>query len=174
MNTIADQYYIKALDQYPYSLEEAIENLGYALSHNNEHPGANYLMGKLHQEQMNNYIKAEEYYLRAMAGNPEDINVCMAYIMVLIILKEYNKAQKLIEYANKLKGVDLSRTLSLQALIHEYQRDYDGALSLLKQSRLEVYNDDCMTHLNNEIKRVKTKKKFVEKQQSKKESQEAQ
>ncbi|MCG8582088.1 MAG: hypothetical protein MI866_19340 [Bacteroidales bacterium] len=45
MSTLADQYFIKALDQYPYSLEEAIENLGYALSQDGEHSGANYLMG---------------------------------------------------------------------------------------------------------------------------------
>ncbi|MEN8119440.1 MAG: hypothetical protein ABFS35_03800 [Bacteroidota bacterium] len=30
--TLADQYYIKAIDNYPYNLEESIENLNYALS----------------------------------------------------------------------------------------------------------------------------------------------
>ena len=81
MSTLADQYYIKALDQYPYNLEESIENLGYALSQDNEHCGANYLMGKLHQEYMSDYSKAEDFYLRALAGNPDDLNVCMAYIL---------------------------------------------------------------------------------------------
>lgn len=163
MSTLADQYYIKALDQYPYSLEEAIENLGYALSQDDEHPGANYLMGKLHQEQMNNFPKAEGYYLKALASNPDDLNVCLAYILLLIIMKEYDKAQNLIIYANKLTGVDLSKTYGFQALIYESQHDYEKALSLYKKARIEAYNEDCMNHINNEIKRVKMKRMYVEK-----------
>ncbi len=175
MSTLADQYYIKALDQYPYSLEEAIENLSYALSHNSEHSGANYLMGKLQQEQMNNFQKAEEYYIKALASDPNDLKVCIDYILLLIILKEYDKAQKLIVYTNKLKGTDQSKTYSLRALIYEHQHDYEKALSMYKEARLEAYNDDCISHLNNEIKRVKMKKKQIEKSISKKESnQEAQ
>ncbi|WP_430813751.1 tetratricopeptide repeat protein [Carboxylicivirga sp. RSCT41] len=168
MSTLADQYFIKALDQYPYSLEEAIENLGYALSQNGEHSGANYLMGKLHQEQMNDFSKAETYYLKALAGNQDDLNVCMAYIHLLIVIKEFDKAQNLIAYANKIKGVDLSKTYSFQALIHESQRDYEQALVLFKKARFEAYNEECMTHINNEIKRVKMKRKYVEKADDKK------
>jgi len=175
MSSLADQYYIKALDQYPFNLEEAIENLNYALSHNNEHIGANYLMGKLHQEQLNNLAKAEEYYLTALASNPDDLNVCMDYILLLIILKEYDKANKLINYTNKVKGVDLARTYAYQALVFEYQHDYEKALSLYKEARLEAYNDEYMTYLNSEIKRVKMKRKYVEKTtKQKKENQEAQ
>nr|WP_319398997.1 hypothetical protein [uncultured Carboxylicivirga sp.] len=162
MNTLADQYYIKALDQYPYNLEEAIENLGYALSHDNEHSGANYLMGKLQHEQMNNLQSAEEYYLKALANNPKDLNVCMAYILLLIIMKEYDRAQNLITYATKLRGVDLSKTYSFQALICESQRDYGKAISLYKEARLEAYNEECLNHLNSEIKRVKMKRKYVD------------
>lgn len=168
MSTLADQYYIKALDQYPYSLEEAIENLGYALSHNDEHSGANYLMGKLHQEQMNDFSTAEGYYLKALASKPDDLNVCMAYILLLIIIKEYDKAKNLISYSNKLTGVDLSKTYSFEALIYESQHDYDKALSLYKEARLEAYNEDCLNHLNNEIKRVKMKRKYLEKSNNQK------
>lgn len=163
MSTLADQYYIKALDQYPFNLEEAIENLNYALSHNNEHIGANYLMGKLHREQLNNLPKAEQYYLTALASNPDDLNVCMDYILLLIILKEYDKAQKLIIYTNKIKGVDFARTYAFQALIQEYQHDYEKALSLYKEARLEAYNEEFMNYLNSEIKRVKMKRKYVKK-----------
>ncbi|WP_282037447.1 tetratricopeptide repeat protein [Saccharicrinis aurantiacus] len=163
MSTLADQYYIKALDQYPYSLEEAIENLGYALSQNNDHSGANYLMGKLHQEQMGDFQKAEEYYIKALANNPDDLKVCVDYILLLIILKEYDKTKKLIVYTNKLKGVDLSKTYSLHALIYEHQHDYEKALSLYQEAKLEAYNEDSLNHLNTEIQRVKMKKKLIDK-----------
>ncbi len=163
MNTLADQYYIKALDQYPYSLEEAIESLSYSLSYNEEHVGANYLMGKIYKEQMNNFLKAEEYYIRALASNPEDMNTCMDYIYVLIVLKEYDKALKLINYTIKLKGVDLSKTYSLMALVFEYKREYDKALNLYKEAKFEAYNEDSINFLTNEIKRIKKKKKMVKK-----------
>jgi len=172
MNTLADKYYIKALDQYPFNLEEAIENLNYALSYNDEHTGANYLMGKVHQEHLEDFSKAEFYYVRALAGNPNDLNVCMAYISLLIAVKQFEKAQKLITYSNKLKGVDLARTYSLEALISENKRDYENALLLLKDAKLEAYNQDCIDYLDKEIKRVKMKKKLINKS-SQNEKQEA-
>ena len=130
-------------------------------------------MGKLHQEQMNDFPRAETYYLKALAGNPDDLNVCMAYIHLLIIIKEYDKAQKLISYASGLKGVDLSKTYSFQALIHESKRDYEQALVLFKKARFEAYNEDGMAHINNEIKRVKMKRKYAEKANAKKEEKKA-
>jgi len=168
MNTLADQYYIKAFDQYPYNLEEAIENLNYALSYNQEHIGANYLMAKLHQEQLNQLSEAEAYYITAMACNPDDINVCLNYISLLILLKEFDKARRLIAYAQKLKGVDLSKIRAAKALIHEHQQHYKRALKMYEKALLNAYHEDSITELNQDIKRVKMKKKLVQKQRAKK------
>ncbi|TKG94312.1 tetratricopeptide repeat protein [Puteibacter caeruleilacunae] len=163
MNTLADKYYIKALDQYPYSLDEAIENLHYALSHNKEHIGANNLMGKLCLEQLNNYHDAEEYFLIALANDPENMNVCMDYTMLLIKLKEYKKAEKLIQYALGIKGIDISKINGLKGLIMEHQQRYKEALKLYKAALLDAYDEERITQLNDDIKRVKMKKKMVEK-----------
>lgn len=167
MSTLADQYYIKALDQYPFNLEESIENLNYALNYNKEHAGANYLMGKLHREQLNNLAKAEEFYSIALAYNPNDVNVCMDYTLLFIILKEFNKAEKLIAYAQKLKGIDISRILCFKGLIFEYKQKYSKAISFYKKAILEAYNEDCIRELNTDIKRVKTKKKLKSKSNKK-------
>lgn len=163
MSTLADQYYIKALDQYPFNLEESIESLNYALSHNNEHVGANYLMGKLYKEQLNNFVKAEEYFSAALAYNPNDINTCTDYILLLITVKELDKAEKLILYAQKLRGIDMAMILSFKGLIHEYKHQYSKALSFYKKAIFEAYNEDCINQLNNDIKRIKNKKKLKNK-----------
>ncbi len=84
-------------------------------------------------------------------------------ILLLIITKEYSKAHKLIIYANKLKGVDLSRTFSYEALIYESKHDYEKALIIYKKARLEAYNEEAINHLNKEIKWVKMKKKYIAK-----------
>ena len=163
MNTLADQYYIKALDLYPYNLEESIENLNYALSHNIEHAGANYLMGKLHKEQLNNLLKAEEYYIKSLACDPYNINACMDYILLLIILSEYQKAQKMISHTQKLKGIDQSKINSYEGMICEHKQQFTEALSHYNKALLEAYNDDYIEELNKNIKRVKMKRKILEK-----------
>lgn len=160
MNTIADQYYIKALGQYPYDLEEAIENLNYALSYNQEHIGANYLMGKLHQEQLNQYATAEDYYVTAMACDPHNHNVCLDYILLLILLKEFDKASALISYTQKLKGVDISKIKASKALIHENNNKYKKALKMYQKALLDVYDEELLTKIQEDIKRVKMKKKL--------------
>lgn len=163
MNTIAGQYYVKALDQYPYDLNEAMENLNYALSYNNEHIGANYLMGKLHHEQLNQYNEAEEYFVVAMANDPNHINVCTDYISLLIQMNELDKANKLIAYAQKLKGINLSKIMSFKALILEHKRKFKKALKAL----LHAFDEDSVNIINEDIKRVKMKLKLVNKSKKK-------
>ncbi len=163
MKTIADQYYIKALDNYPFNLEEVMENLNYALSSNQDHAGANYLLAKLYMEQLNQLHVAENYFSRAMASNPDDVNICMDYILLLVKLHEADKARKLMAYTQGMKAVDLARMLSYEALILEQQHKYDEAIDILKKARMEAFDDETMDLLNNALKRVKMKSRFENK-----------
>ena len=45
--SIADQYYVKAFDNYPFEIENTVENLSYALSYDEHHVQANCLMGQV-------------------------------------------------------------------------------------------------------------------------------
>lgn len=87
--SLADQYYLKALDEYPYNLEDAIENLNYALSYDSEHSGANYLMGKMYMEQFQNFELAEEYFTDAMSSNPNNIKACESLGRLFITTRKY-------------------------------------------------------------------------------------
>lgn len=169
MSTLADQYYLKALDLYPYDLEESMENLNYALSCNQDHIGANYLMGKLHLEQLNEYESAEEYFIIAMASHSENANVCMDYASLLIQLREYDRAHDLLCHAQKIKGLDLWKIKVRKALIHENKGNYKKARKLFKKALLFAYNQEDINKIEEDVKRVKMKLKLVNKSQKKKE-----
>jgi hypothetical protein len=95
-----------------------------------------------------------------MASDPYNQDVCMDYIMLLIIMKEYGKAEKLIDFTLSFKGVDLGRLYHLVGLHCEYQHQYDKAIVYYEDSLLEAYNDKVTEFLEGEIKRVKSKQKL--------------
>ena len=167
MDTLADIYYLKAVDSYPYDLEEVMESLKYALSYDNDHVGANFLMGKFYAEQLRDYTQAESYYQIALAGDPRSEVVCHEYILLLITMKEYGKAEKLIGYAKSLKGVDLARIYHHEGLILEHHHDYDKAVQSYENALLESYNDEFSNYMDTVIKRVKAKIKLKKKTSSK-------
>jgi tetratricopeptide (TPR) repeat protein len=163
MDTLADTYYLRAVDAYPYELEGVIESLKLALSYDSEHVGANYLMGKLYAEQLNDYARAESYYQVALAGDPRNEKVCLDYCLLIITLRDYGRAEKLIGYTRGLPGVDMASIYYLEGLVHEYHREYDSAIQSYEDALLESYNDEFTNNINSVINRVKSKKKLRKK-----------
>ena len=157
MSTLADKYYIKALDNYPYDLEISLENLNYALSSNRDHAGANHLMAQLHMDYLNDFRNAMHYLERALACEPENLNVCYSLITLFIKVREPEKANKLLKYAHKINGADPGILFTLKALNYEYQKQYVKALDLLIKALDEAYNDDETENIKSVMKRVNEK-----------------
>lgn len=134
--TVADQYYIKALSEYPFNLEESIENLQYALSHNQDHVGALYLMGCLYMEQLDEFDLAEEYFQAAIGVNPACFKVYCKYSLLMITIKNFKKAEKLIKYMYKIKGADLACVFQTEAFLCEHQKNFAKALMLLEKAKV--------------------------------------
>lgn len=103
---LLDNYVLKAIDAYPYNLEETVENLNYALSYSHNNVYALYLMGRLQAEQFGDYEKAKQYYAEALANKMEFHKVYPKYIQVLLDNENLTEAQKLIDFAFKVKGID--------------------------------------------------------------------
>ena len=157
MATLADQYYIKALDNYPYDLEISLENLNYALSSDCDHAGANHLMAQLHMDYMNDFRNARHYLETALASEPYNLNVCYSLITLFIKVKEPEKAKKLLKYAHKISGADSGRLFTLEALNYEYQKQYLKTLDFLVKALDETYNEDETENIKTAMKRVKEK-----------------
>ncbi len=92
--TLADQYYIKAIDNYPYNLEESVENLNYALSYAKDHAGVNCLMGRFYFEQLKDLETAEYYFQNALASDLNHLETFVWYAMLLIQIRNYRFALK--------------------------------------------------------------------------------
>ncbi|MDN5213120.1 hypothetical protein QQ020_13720 [Fulvivirgaceae bacterium BMA12] len=155
--TLADKYYLKALNDYPYELEEVIENLHYALSYDEEHAGANFLMGKLYMEEFKNFDMAEEYFIAAMAADPENVDTCESFTWLLIKTNRLKEALKLIKHTHSLKGIVSAQVLCTEALVYELMKDFRKAVALLNKAIEESYDCAYSEFLEEELTRVERK-----------------
>ena len=154
---LLNNYVLKAIDAYPYDLEETVENLNYALSYDSNNAYALYMMGRLQYEQLGDYEKAKAYFAEALANKMDFQKVYSKYILVMLENEDYEESQKLIDYAFKVKGINKGEVWLLQGQLHESLQKYKKALKALKQSKIFGYNNDFISLVDSEIKRIKTK-----------------
>ena len=157
--TLADQYYIKAWDNYGYDLAEVVENLNYALSYSSGHTNANCLMGRVYSEYLNNPEQAAYYFEQALSNDLTNRDVIRYYTYMLIHQRDFAKAKKMIDYGYTVKGMNQAMLMHYEALLAEYQKDYKKAIKLLKSAQNESYSEREANFLKSEISRVKAKTK---------------
>ena len=164
---LLNNYVLKAIDAYPYDLEETVENLNYALSYEANNAYALYLMGRLQAEQFEDYEKAKAYYAEALASKMDFHKVYSRYILVLLRNEDYVEAQKLIDYAFTVKGSNKSEIWVLQGQLFECKQTYKEALKAFKQAKRVAFKNDFIRFIDSEISRVKNKIKPGKKKSSK-------
>jgi len=153
MDNLLDKYLFQAIDAYPYDLEETIESLQYALSYNQNSTHALCLMGRVYAEQLHNYEMAKSYYQDALAIDIHALNVYTHYIAVLLRNEDYKEAEKLINFAFTVKGIDKAMLYLKKAQLLERKREYKIALQHLKKATEMAYDSDY----EQEIKELKTR-----------------
>ncbi|WP_407556431.1 tetratricopeptide repeat protein [Winogradskyella sp. 4-2091] len=156
---LLNNYVLKAIDAYPYELEETVENLNYALSYEADNAYALYLMGRLQAEQFGDYEKAKQYYAEALANKLDFHKVYSKYILVLMWNEDYQEAQKLIDFALTVKGLNKGEVYLFQGQLYEILQKYKKALKALKLAKKHVYNNSFTSFIDSEIKRIKNKMK---------------
>ena len=164
---LLNNYVLKAIDAYPYELEETVENLNYALSYESNNTYALYLMGRLQAEQFGDYEKAKQYYAEALANKMDFHKVYKHYILVLIWNEDFEEAQKLIDFAFTIKGLGKGQIWVLQGQFFETQKAYKKSLKALKTAKQFAYNNDFTSYINSEISRIKNKLKSKKKKATK-------
>lgn len=168
MRTLANNYIFKALDAYPYDLEEAIEALTYALAYEEKNTVALCLMGRIHAEALFNYEKAKDYYEEALAENMHAFNVYPNYINVLLWNEDFEEAEKLIDFALSVKGSDKAVLYLKKAVLFETQKNYKKALKQIGKARIYNFNNEFLHTIDEEEKRIKGKLPKKKKVKSKK------
>ena len=154
---LAEQYYLKAKDNYPYCMEEAMEQLNYALAYDPEHAGSNYLMGMVYWEQMDDLVKAEQYFELALASDPLHKDTYLSFASMLIMQRRFKQAKELLHVASNIPGICQASVLRDKAFIYEYMRNYKAALRLYQKAKFETYNEHFMDKLNEDMKRIQAK-----------------
>ncbi|MBB4807963.1 tetratricopeptide (TPR) repeat protein [Chryseobacterium defluvii] len=157
MTLTKNKYYFEALDNYPYSLPQCLEALNYALSYDPEDADSLCLMGRLHTEILNDYETAKTYFEEAMQSNINNISTPKYYIHCLLNNEDYEEAEKLIEFALKIKGIDKANILYWKSLLFEKRREYDKALEQIKEAGKFSYNKNMTDFLEAREKFVKDK-----------------
>ena len=161
--TLADQYYLKAKDAYPYCMSEVMENLNYALSYDDNHPQANCLMGIVQMYQLKDYPKAAASFDMALMEDGSYIDILKHYILLKIWTKEYEGANKLIQYGFTIPGMDHAVLYYYMAIQYEVSGSYKKAITAIKQAVMMSQSMYLSNFYIAEIKRIKAKRKLRKK-----------
>lgn len=156
MKTI-DKYLFQALDNYPYSLEETIESLDYALSYDDKNTMALCLYGRVQADQLLKYEEAKEYFQRAITINIHALEVYPFYIQTLILNEDYEEAMKLIDFALTIKGINKVEIILKKVMLLESQKNFKKALKSLKEAKQAVLNSDYNYLIEETEKRLNEK-----------------
>lgn len=155
--TLANNYIFKALDAYPYDLEEAIEALNYALSYDAKNTMALCLLARIYAETLYDYDKAKTIYAEALAENVNAFHIYPHYINLLLWNEDYKEAGRFIAFALRVKGSDKAILHYKRAILFEQQAKYKKALIQLKLAKRFTYNNDFMSNINDTSSRIKNK-----------------
>lgn len=172
MGNLTNTYLYKAIDAFPYDLEETIEALNYALSYDDKNTMALSLMGRGYAEKLADYDKAISCFREALEANVNAIEVYAPYIDVLLWNEDFAEAKKLVKFALTVKGADKGVLYVKKALVFEYQKQYKKALKSLKKAEEHTFNSDFLFTIKTEKERIegkipKVKKSSKKKQKSK-------
>lgn len=153
-----DKYLIKALDAYPYNLEEAIESLDYALSGDHNNAATLCLYGRVYAEQLQDYDTAKMYFQDALAADIKAVFVYPYFIQLLIDFDEDAEAEKLIDFALTIKGIDKPLIISKLIVLKEKMLAFKEAKQWIKKLKTVVLNEDYQTFIDKTEARIKVKK----------------
>lgn len=155
--TNSNTYLFRALEAYPYELEEAIEALNYALSYDAKNVQALCLMGKVYAEQLGEYEAAKQCFEQALENGLDLPFVYPFYIAILIKNEDLAEAQKVLEFAITVKGADKAVLYSLQSWLFEVWRQYKMAIKAMEEVKVYAYNSDYQEYAEKQIVRIKKK-----------------
>ena len=165
MGTLTSNYIFKALENYPYDLEEVMEALNYALSNDDKDTMALTLMGRVYAEKLYKYEEAVVYFKQALAENIYAFEVYTPYINTLLWNEDFKEVEEFIDFVLTVKGSDKAVLYLKKANLYEQLRDYEKALSFIKLAKEYTFNSDFMVDVMIEKDRIKGK--MPEKKKSK-------
>lgn len=162
-----NKYYFQALDNFPYNMQETIEALNYALSYDGQNAESLCLLGRVYAEVLKDYEIAKNYFAEALQENMDSVATPIYYLYCLINNEDYEEAEKLIDFALKIKGIDKATIYYQKSIILEKKSELKLALKEIKIAKNFTYNDHFMTFLDSRKNFIKKKLKELKPKKSK-------
>ncbi len=153
----SNHYLMKALDYYPYNLEECMESLNYALAYEDNNPVAICLMGRVHLEIFKDYSGAIAYFREALAANVDYLETYGYFLECLLICEDFAEMNKLLDFARKRRGIDRSLMYYYEALLLERQLKFKKALRIIKEAMITAQTTSFMNDLEAVKRRIEKK-----------------
>ncbi len=161
---LADTYYLKALECYPWELSEVLENLNYALSYDSNHAASNCLMGVLQMEKLKDFQSAEYYLQQALVADPDYACAYENLIRLYLAQKKSTNAERVLAHVQKVTGVSRVFTLWASSRILELRGFVKLARRNMKAALVECMNTEEHDWIEGEVQRLKSKHKILCKQ----------
>jgi tetratricopeptide (TPR) repeat protein len=156
-SSLADQYYLQALEQYPWSPNEVIIALGYALSYDEDHARAHCLMGRLLMELVKDYQLAAHHFEISLLNEPEYVETYKYYSLLQIWLGNFEKAEIIIRRGMKVPGMQRTCLKYNRALLFEVQGRFQHAVAMLRIALLTETTVNGQAFLERELERLEKK-----------------
>ncbi|RYJ36479.1 hypothetical protein NU08_4482 [Flavobacterium anhuiense] len=163
-----DKYLFQALDNYPFWLEGTIESLDYAFSYDDKNTMVLCLYGRIQAEQLMNYEEAKSYFQQALSINIHALEVYPYYLKTLILNEDFEEAQKLIDFALTVKGINKSEIYVKKAILLEAQNKFKEALKEIKNAKLHLLQFNYESDISDVEKRIENKIDLLKKKKEKK------
>lgn len=165
--TIGENYLLKAKEAYGYDMDECVEALNYALSYDEESEQVWLLHGKVMMYYIKDYSSAEESFTQALSIEPRHSETFIEFVWLRINEARLADAQRLLYKALQIVKTDFAQLYRLQAVLLEYEGSYAEAIECLDMALDKTYNCSYQCFLEDEIKRLKNKKKRIAKRTKK-------
>lgn len=156
MKTV-DKYLFQALDNYPFNLEETVESLDYALSYDDKNTMALCLYARVYAEQLLNYEEAKTLFERAIGININAIEVYPFYIQTLLLNEDWEEAEKVIDFAVTIKGINKVEILFKRSMLLELKKEFKKAQKVIKEIKLLLIDSDYNYIIEETEKRLNEK-----------------
>lgn len=165
-----NKYYFQALDNFPYNMQETMEALNYALSYDGQNAESLCLLGRVYAEVLKDYETAKNHFAEALQENMDSVSTPIYYLYCLINNEDYEEAEKLIEFALKIKGIDKGTIYYQKSIVFERKGELKWALKEIKMAKNFAYNDQFMSFLDTRKDFIKKKMKELKPKKSSKKS----
>ena len=156
-----DKYLFQAMDNYPYWLEGTIESLDYALSYDDNNTMALCLYARMQAEKLFNYEEAKNYFQQALSININAIEIYPYFIQTLLWNEDFEEAEKLINFALTVKGINKVEILIKKIELLELKKEYKLVKKTLKQVRLLAVNSNFDSYFEETKSRIEDKLKLL-------------